>query len=310
MPRPLPSLIAVLCWGAMFTIAATALDRVDAVNLTAARYAVASLIFLALLRAVEGAAALRFEGHLPRLAALGVAGFVGFNLLSFAALERTTPEHAALIVATTPIVTLLVRWGSRGERPTRLQLACVAAAFAGVGLVITRGDPGSLLDGGVGVGELMVLAGVVCWVRYTLGAAELPGWSPLRFTALTAAPGAVALLAIAGTADAAGWLSVPTAGDLGAIAPQLAYVTVFGAVAGVLAWNAGVRALGPADAALFMNLVPVTAFAIEAARGNRPAAVELAGAALTLAALVTANVAGRSRRAPATPGGLAIARVR
>src|SRR3712207_8333109 len=43
------------------------------------------------------------------------------------------------------------------ERPTAIQLACVVAAFAGVGLVITRGDLSTLGDGGVGVGELMVL---------------------------------------------------------------------------------------------------------------------------------------------------------
>jgi drug/metabolite transporter (DMT)-like permease len=314
MPNFTGSLIAVLLWGAMFTIAQTALDRVDAVHLTAVRYLAASLIFVALLVAIEGRRMLRTDGQLVRVLLLGTAGFAGFNLLTFAALEHTSPEHATLVVAMSPLTTLLVRWLRGSGRPTRTQLACVVAAFAGVALVITNGDPTALLHGGVGFGELFVLAGVLCWSIYTLGAADLPDWSPLRFTALTAVAGTVVVVAVAVVADLGGWLSAPSAADLGAVVPQLGYVTLLGAVVGVLAWNAGVRRLGPANAALFMNLVPVVAFAIEAVRGSAPTTVEIAGAALTLAALVVANVAGRSparqARVESADGGAAAALVR
>ena len=302
MPSFLPSLTAVLCWGAMFTVASTALDRVDAVHMTAIRYVVASAIFLALLAAFEGPRSLRLDGRLARVAILGTAGFAGFNLFSFAALEHTTPEHASLVVATTPLLTLLGGWLTAGARPTRVQLACVAVAFAGVALVITRGDLGTL-GGGVGLGELMVLAGTTCWVGYILGTAALPTWSPLRFTALTATAGTVSILVLTALADAAGLLTPPSPADVGAIAPQMGYLILFGALLAVFAWNTGVRRIGPANAALFMNLVPVTAFVIEAARGTNPTAVELLGAAITLAALVVANLAGRSaaRSAPQEP---------
>ena len=293
MPNFAPSLIAALAWGAMFTIASTALDRIDAVHLTALRYLAAVTIFLALLAAIEGRRSLRFDGQLKKVAVLGTLGFAGFNLLSFAALEHIRPEQGALVVATSPLITLLFRWVRDGERPLGIQLGAVVAALIGVALVITKGDPSAVVDGGFGVGHLMVLVGVIAWVRYTLGAAEFPGWSPLRFTALTATLGTVSILVITLVADAARWLSPPSAADLGAIVPQLGYVIVFGAVVGVLAWNSGVVRLGPSNAALFLNLVPVTAFAIEAARGTSPTAVELAGAALTVAALITANLAGR-----------------
>jgi drug/metabolite transporter (DMT)-like permease len=288
-----PSLTAALVWGAMFTVAQSALDRTDAVHLTALRYVGATVLFLALLALVEGRRALRPDGRLVAVLVLGTAGFAGFNLLSFAALGHTSPEHAALIIATSPIVTLLGRWITAGARPSGAQLACVVAAFLGVGLVITRGDLGALTDGGIGIGELMVLGGVVAWVAYTLGAARFAGWSPLRFTALTATAGTASILAITVVADVAGWLSPPGAGDVAAIAPQLLYVILAGAVVGVLAWNEGVRRLGPANAALFMNLVPVTAFTVEAVRGRAPAPAEVAGAGLTIAALVAANLLGR-----------------
>ena len=61
----------------------------------------------------------------------------------------------------------------------------------------------------------------------------------------------------------------------------------------MLAWNEGVRRIGAANGALFMNLVPVVTFAIAIRRGYRPGGWELLGALLTIAALVFANLAGR-----------------
>jgi drug/metabolite transporter (DMT)-like permease len=292
MPAFVPSLVAVLCWGAMFPVAATALQRVDAAHITAIRYAVASLVFVGLLVALEGRRALAFEGRFGRVFLLGSVGFAGFNLLSFAGLPHTTPQHASLIVATMPLLTVGTRWWLAGERPSATLIGCMALALVGVALVITDGHPAAIAAGGFG--DLLVLLSAVCWVRYTLGAAEMPGWSPLRYTALSAAAGTFTILAVAAGGDVAGWLHAPSASDVGAVGPQLAYVVVFGAVVGVLGWNAGVRRLGASNAALFMNLVPVTTFAIQAVRGSAPGAFELAGAALTLAALVAANVLGRT----------------
>src|SRR5215211_3447424 len=103
----LPSLVPAFGWGAMFPIADSAIKRVDPFHLTAIRYILASLGFLALLWAFEGARALRLDGRGIALFLYGSAGIAGFNLLAFAGLEHTTPEHAALIVATSPLLTLL-----------------------------------------------------------------------------------------------------------------------------------------------------------------------------------------------------------
>ena len=59
----LPSLIAALCWGAMFPIAASALHHVDPFPLTAIRYGVAAIVFLGLLYAIEGRKAIDTGGR-------------------------------------------------------------------------------------------------------------------------------------------------------------------------------------------------------------------------------------------------------
>jgi drug/metabolite transporter (DMT)-like permease len=291
-----PSLVPALGWGAMFPIGDSALRHVDPFHLTALRYLLAGAGFLAILWLVEGRRALRTEGRGLELWLFGSAGIAGFNLLAFAGLEHTTPEHAALIVATSPLMALLADAALARRAPRPAMLGFVVLALAGVLLVIGRGDPAALLSGGVNGGDALVFLGAASFVVYTFGARRFTGFSSLRYTALSAAGGTITVLAVTEVATLAGALSDPTAGDVAAIWWQLAYVVVVGALMAVLAWNEGVRRLGAPNAALFMNLVPVVAFAIAIARGYHPEGLELAGAAVAVAALVGANLVSRQAR--------------
>ena len=156
-------------------------------HLSAVRYLLASLVFVGLLLAIEGRAALRPEGR---------------------ALEHTRPQDAALIVATAPVVTVLVLWALGQGRPRGAQLGLTVLAFLGVALVISHGDP-SRLGGSSGVWELLVLGGVLGWISYTLGARRFPGFSPLRYTAITASLGTLSVVAITAAATAAGAIDSP-----------------------------------------------------------------------------------------------------
>jgi drug/metabolite transporter (DMT)-like permease len=283
-------------WGVMFVIGKSALDRVDAFHLTTIRYGVAGAIFLAILVAVEGRASLRLDGNGRRLWLYGSLGFAGFNLLAFTGLEHARPESAALIVAFAPLVTALVLWLRTRVAPSRAVLALFVLALVGVFFVVTHGDPGSIAHGSIGWGDALVLGGVISFVVYTLGAAEFRDFSPLRYTALTAALGWLTVAAATLAVTLSGWKPLPSAGDVWAVTPQIAYITILGAVVAVLAWNASVGSIGPQNTALFVNLVPVVAFAVQIGRGYRPAALEIAGAVITVLALVGANLLSRQRR--------------
>ena len=163
-------------------------------------------------------------------------------------------------------------------------------------LVITRGKPGTLLHGEGHLGELLVLIGCVSWIAYTLGARRFADFSPLRYTALSATYGTITIFAATAIALATGWEHVPSLADLGATWWHTLYIIAAGAVIAVLAWNEGVRRIGPANAALFLNLVPIISFAIAIAiQGYDPNAFELVGALITIGALVYANLAGRDQ---------------
>ncbi|HEV2592820.1 MAG TPA: DMT family transporter [Gaiellaceae bacterium] len=282
-------------WGGQFVVGKSALARIDAFWLTSIRYALAALLLLGVLLAVEGRAALRLDGRLVQLTILGTLGFAAFNLLAYTGLAHARPQSASLIVALSPLLMALVLWVRDGQRPTRVTLIALVVALTGVALVISRGHVSTLWKGSLGWGDVLVLGGVLSFVLYTAGAAKHRDLSALRFTALTAALGWPAIMAATLVGTAAGWLSVPSGNDVVAVSPQILYLAIPGAVIAVVTWNAAVEIIGPQTTSLFGNLIPISTFTIEIVRGYRPTALELAGAALTIAALVGDNLFARWR---------------
>ena len=286
-----------IVWGGQFVVGKSALESVNAFPLSTIRYALAAALWLLVLVLVEGRGSLRLDGRGWRLFWLGSLGFAGFNLLAYTGLAHARPETASLIVALGPLLTALVLWRRTGRRPARATFGLLGVALLGVALVVSAGHPSSIVHGAVGWGEALVLAGVFSFVLYSLGAAEFRGMSPLRYTALTASLGWLTIAGATVVAIATGLVELPSAAQLWDVAPQIAYLAIPGAFVAVLAWNAAVASIGPQNAVLFSNLIPVTTFAIEIARGYRPNAVELLGAALTIGALVANNLlARRSQR--------------
>jgi drug/metabolite transporter (DMT)-like permease len=284
-------------WGGQFVVGKSALQTVNAFPLSTVRYAVAGLLWLVVLVAVEGRDALRLDGRGLRLLWLGSLGFAGFNLFAYTGLAHARPQSASLIVALAPLLTALVLWRRTGVRPALATFALLALALAGVALVISGGHPTSIVNGSIGWGDGLVLAGVFSFVLYSLATAEFSDFSPLRYTTLTAALGWLTMAAATAVALGSGLVSRPSGHQLWDVTPQIAYLAIPGAFLAVLTWNAGFRRLGAQNAVLFGNLIPVTTFAIEIVRGYRPNAVELAGAALTISALVANNLLGRRVRA-------------
>jgi drug/metabolite transporter (DMT)-like permease len=285
--------ITGLAWGGQFVVGKSAVAHVDAFHLTAVRYALAGILLLAILAAVEGRGALRLDGRGIRLWWLGTLGFAGFNLLGFTGLEHARAQSASLIVALAPLLTALVLWQRSGVRPRRSTLLALVVALAGVALVISGGDPASIVHGSIGWGDALVLGGVFSFILYTLGATEFPELSPLRYTTLTAVLGWLSIAGATAVASVAGLEPEPSLGGYTSIWPQILYIALIGAVVAVVSWNGSVVLLGPQNATLFGNLIPVTTFAIEIVRGYRPGALELAGAALTIGALVANNLLAR-----------------
>ena len=283
-------MVCILCWVPLFPLAKRTLPVVDAFALGSIRYVIGGALFVALLAALEGRQALRYDGRFPQALVLGLIGITGFNAFVWYGLTFTKPEHAAIIMGIQTPLTALGIWATRGVRPAAFTLACIALAFGGVLLVVTRGDPAHAFEGGALVGDLLVFFGALSWVTYTLASARFSGWSPIRFTVLTCLPGAIGLLAVNAAMVAAGIATIPSPQAINSIAWQIVYFSAGTVVLGVLGFNFSVRYLGPLNTMLMLNLVPVGVFVIEAALGRSFATTEIVGASLVVGALVANNL--------------------
>jgi drug/metabolite transporter (DMT)-like permease len=291
-------LMAATAWGGLFPVAMVTLPVLDPFHMTAIRYGITAIIFVGLLVLAEGPLALKMEGRGARAALLGTAGFAGLGLLVFVGLQHSRPEHGAIIMATQPLIAVVVAWLLRGVRPARATLGFLGIALVGVLLVVTKGRLTGLFAGGTGFGDMLMFLGAVSWVVYTLGAADFPSWSPLRYTALTCMLSLPAILGLTAIATASGYVSTPSADDVESVGWQLVYIIGIASVLGVLSWNAGNKLLGATNGVLFINFVPVTVFAIRIAQGHHFQPIEFVGAALVIGALIANNVVVR-RATPA-----------
>ncbi len=242
-------------WGGTFIAGRVAANEMPAPTAALWRYVIACAALLLL--------SWRIEGGLPALSRqqglgvvlLGMTGVAAYNLLFMFGLERVPASRGSLIMAFNPVATLLGSALFLGEPLTRYRVAGILLALLGVAIVLGHGHPLELFSGHVGIGELALLGCAMAWATYTLlGKRILQGLSPLAATTYAALTGTALLLVAAAVS---GDLFVPQASLEGWIC--LAYLGVFGTAIAFVWFYDGVKALGPARTAVFINLVPVAA---------------------------------------------------
>jgi drug/metabolite transporter (DMT)-like permease len=283
----------VLIWGAFLPVSKVALAVIDPYWLTLLRYGVASACFLATLAWIEGRRALSYEGKAAQAWAYGSAGFAGFSLFVYEGLRLTRPEHGAMILALGPVNIVLWQWLRTRRRPHAATLACIAVALAGEALVVSQGEFARLYSGGSALGNGLTYLASWCWIAFTLGAQRFADWSPLRYTALCAALGWPTILLAAAVATAGGHSRPPAIAAMREALWALLFIVFVVSFGAVLLWNMAVAKLGPLNASLFANFAPVVTFLIAVWQGHALLAVEIAGAALVVGALIANNLLNR-----------------
>lgn len=296
-------LVATVSWGGMFPVMTSALRSIDPFTFTCMRYTIAGLVFLGVLVAMEGRNGLRLKGERIGLAwLLGTAGFAAFQFLVFYGQKLAGAEGAliaSIMMATMPMLGFLVNWVVRKVVPPKGALIFIVMSFIGVTLVVTKGNVSGLVQrpGEYGADALIVL-GALFWVIYTVGASFYTHWSPVKYTAVTTGLGLTSAIPFTAALLIFGAVPTPSVNTVAGILPELAYMSLIAGFVGVLAWNYGNKILTPLNGVLFMDVVPITAFAISAITGLIPSPMQIVGAVITAVALVCNNVYLRHRMTP------------
>ncbi|OUU73927.1 MAG: hypothetical protein CBC29_09475 [Methylococcaceae bacterium TMED69] len=189
-----------------------------------------------------------------QLITLGFCGFVVHNYLMFIGLEFTTATKGALINGAIPIVVmgldfLLFR---KTIRPGMLVGSLIS--FVGVLLVITEGKLVEVMESGIGIGETLFLVAIVGWGFYSIIAKPLLEKNPpIWVTAFPCLFGGILLMP---------FLAHNIENSLIMLANR--HVLVVLLIQGILAmglgflwYYEGIKELGTASAAMYLNLVPI-----------------------------------------------------
>ena len=193
-------------------------------------------------------------GHWLKLVLIGSLGMNFAFHLFYNALTFTTAINATLIDTTTPAVIVGLSWLLYREALSWRAALGSAIAFAGVVVVIVRGDIAVLAGFGFNSGDLLMVLAVVVWALYTVLLRHAPpGLNPLAMLWVFAVAG----LIINGLIYASELFSPMAFAVSWGDAAMIAYVAIFPSVLGFAFYNAGVKALGPGIAGQFIYLTPI-----------------------------------------------------
>jgi len=280
-------LLVAIFWGGTFIAGRLAAQHVAPFSAAFLRFLIASAALLAVVWRRGGRLPRLTRGLLLPVALLGLSGVFAYNVCFFEGLRRIEAGRAALIIANNPIGIALGAALFFRERLSALQTGGILLSIGGALTVISRGRPEMILSGGIGAGELLILGCVASWVTFSLvGKLVMRLLSPLEATLYAALVGTAALLPFAlAEGLPAAWPGYTLRDWV-----CLAYLGLFGTVAGFVWYYQGIRQIGAAKAGVFINFVPVSALLLGwLMLGEALTPALITGGALVLAGVVLTN---------------------
>ncbi len=264
--------IAPIAWGSTYVVTAQLLPPESPLWGSVLRALPAGLLLLAL-PARETGRRLPRGAWWWRSAVLGVLNVGAFFILIYLAAQLLPSSLAAMLMATSPAVMMLLAWPLLRERPHVLSLIGAALGFAGVALMLATGTAAANPGG--------VVASLAAMTMSSVGFVLTKRWG-----------GGVPLLSLTAWQLTAGGLAiVPVALVIEGLPPALtgtellgfAYVTLVATAVAYVAWFSALRHLGAGAVGLMGLLNPVTGVVLGAAiAGEAFTPLQLLGMALVL----------------------------
>jgi drug/metabolite transporter (DMT)-like permease len=283
-------ILTMAIWGGTFIAGRVVVQTVGPFSAAFCRFAIASLCLLLFTRSLEGGLPPLKRHQLPLLLLLGLSGIFAYNVLFFLGLQTTPASRASLIIALNPSVVALCGALLWGDRLKPLRWLGILTSLVGAAIVIAKGHPLALLSNGIGLGDLFLMGCVLSWVVYTFaGKRVMAELSPFVATTYACLIG-TALLFIPACVEG-------LAQHLAQVAPGawigILYLGLLGTAAGFTWYYEGVKAIGSAKAAIFINLVPVFAILFAVAfLGEHITPPLLLGGALVITGVYLTNRSG------------------
>lgn len=277
-------LLMILIWGSNFSIVKVALRDFPEIPFNAMRMVTGTVVFLTALWVTRDKANPRPPLTRTDWTQLFLLGFVGTFLYQFcfvSSVRRTSVGNGSLIIGLSPIVIALMSAIVGHERIRPLRWAGVIMALLGLYFVVGHGVD---FSGQTLRGDLLMLAGVLCWATYSVASQPiLRRHSPLRVIALTFSVGATSYVLVMtpilfsvdwAAVSAFSWLLMFTSAVL---ALNVSYWI----------WYTGLQKLGGSRTSVYSYLTPIVAMIVAAIWLGEPiSSNQVAGATAIFAGLL------------------------
>jgi drug/metabolite transporter (DMT)-like permease len=220
-----------------------------------------------------------------RVVGAGLLIVLGYHLFLNFGTRYTTSGIAALVVALAPGMTVVLAALAGLERIRPRHVLGLTVAFAGVVVVVALGS-GQSLSLESAQGPLLVLGAPLSFALYNVVLKPLLGrYDLLALTAATSLIGTIGLAPLVRPST----VEVVT-GASAEIAAFLLYLGVLATLLGYIAWNHGLRGLGPTRAVTYAYAIPPLAVLIGALALDEPVTAWLVlGGALVVGGIVVAQ---------------------
>ena len=264
--------LSTFLWAGNAIAGRVLVGSISPITLSAARWGLAALLLLPFgWRILKPGSAL--WQNKSRFLALGLLGVGSYNVLLYLALQTSTAINVTLIGASMPIWMLLIGAVFYKVRPRLLQLLGAVVSLTGVTVVLTRGEPSSLLSLEVAMGDLLIMSATILWALYSWMISR-PGESTERQWPWADFLMAQVLIGFLWTMlfEGAEMMTENAFIDLNYWTGILIlFVAVGPSLIAYRCWGLGVNGAGPTVAAFFANLIPLfTALLSAAILGDPP----------------------------------------
>jgi len=280
--------VLVVIWGAAFPGLKVLGARLDPYQMTWYRYALFPLAYGLWIALRRRDVARRVAGNdWLAMGALGIVGVLGYHFTLNYGLEGPQGVSAAtgaILVATTPLFTLLLAAATGKEHPTRLAWGGSLLAFAGVAIVVLLGRGRVELD--VAGRALVVLVAPASWAIYSVYTRPfVHKYGGLFTTGATLSVGALSLLPLGVRYGLA---------PLRTLQPihwfWLGWLALLSTILGYAMWNQSLKHRTASQAAVYVYFNPVVAAVVGGLfLHERLNGWFLAGAALVMGGVVVVN---------------------
>lgn len=272
--------------GATFNLAKYAVHYFSPASAAAWRFGIAALVMVLILGLQKQIKSKTLKIHWKMYILLGIIGIFGFNAFFFLGMQYTSPLNGALIMGTNPLVTALFAYFILKNPITKQQMLGISFALVGVILVLTQGSLEIIQTLSISKGDLLILAGNLCWALYgVLGRKYLNGSSSMETTTYTMIVGSLCLVILTAFSPSSQPLSHVTWSAWGAIL----FMALFTSVLGYLWWNKGMATIGASNTSLFFNLVPVVTMILSILTGTLITLPQVIGTWLVILGVLTAS---------------------